>query len=189
MQKSKQVISRIKTDNENNTTLSIYKDSLLRPETYVIGERMLKERFNNLNEEMSIILLDRVKEHGFTNKRFMDAVKFVLDTHKFPTITPADIIQFDNVLNLRTWEQVSFEGKEFGSTIWQYYKPTEVKGKCYYIHIRELEKYNITLPGYKPKPATNKTTITPEPKPNKPFSMLDCYDQLVANDLKNEGLK
>ena len=182
----------MKTDDKGNKTLSIYKDNLLEVETYQVGKELLKSRFNNIDEKMQIILLDRVKEHGFTNERFMDAIKFVIDTSKYPSMTIADILQFDNVLNLRTWIQVAKEEKDFGHTIWQYYKPVEVKGICYYVHIYELEKYNITLPEYKPKPViTNKTNITSEYKDGKPvskkhFNVLEYYDKLVADELKNK---
>ena len=182
LQKSNPVISRLTTDDDGNTKLSLYKDSPLRESTYKAGEGMLKTAFNNFDDKMSILLLDQTAELGFTNKRFMDAVRSVIKNHKYPTITIGEILNHDKKINLRTYEQVSKEQKEFGNTIWEYYKPVDIKGKCYYVHKRELEQHDIELPEYKPPAATDKTNYTHKFKEDKPFSISDFYDRLVSGE-------
>ena len=172
----------MKTDKQGNTTLSLYKDSPLREETYKAGKEMLKSAFNNFDDKMALILLDQLNELEFTNKRFMDAVKYVIKTHKYPTLTISNILEFDTVLNLRTYEQIAKEQKEYGNTIWSYYKPVEIKGKCYYAHKIELEKNGIELPEYKPKKATDKTNYHHEFKKDDSFSITEFYDRLVSGE-------
>jgi len=177
----------MKTDEAGNTSISIYKDDLLTAKTYDAGKRILEVRFTNFDEKMSLILLDLLIDQGFTNKRFMDAVRFLNINHKYPTMTPADVLGFDKALNLRTYKQVAEEQKTFGNSIWSYYNKVDIKGICYYANIRDLETLGITLPEYKPKPATAKTRHY-NPVQNDKFAPLSKDYSFITgyNDMVEE---
>lgn len=181
------------------TVLSLYKDHPLDRATFVSGEKMLKKTYKNFDDEMSLILLDQLKETGFTNKRFMDAVKHVINNHQYQNITPADILSFDRALHLRLFHEIAEEQKSFGGTIWEFYDKVDIKGTCYYIHKHELRRYGVTLPPYQPKPATQKINKKTDPGSShylsKDYSFKAGFNEFVdktgigakiSEDEKNE---
>ena len=64
--------------------------------------RMVKSAFPGWSEEQGTILMDRFAEHGFSDRRMIDAVKHVIDTYegygRLPNI--ANFIQFDRQVRL-----------------------------------------------------------------------------------------
>ena len=117
--------------NEDGSTLiSIYDDSPLDQNTYQTGELQLQIRFNNFDEKFSFLMLQLLKKKKFTKQRFKDAVEFVIVNEKFPTITPAAILNYDKVLELKTNLWIRQKMKEFGSSIWEYYDVVDCDGQC-----------------------------------------------------------
>jgi hypothetical protein len=165
------------------TVLSLYKDNPLDATTYQAGKKLLKQTYKNFDDDLSLILLDQLKEQGFTNKRFVDAVKFVINNHVYQSIKPADILSFDKALHLRLYHEIAEEQKSFGSSIWEFYDKVDIKGTCYFIHKHELRNYGVTLPPYQPKPATQKINKKTDPGSShylsKDYSFKAGFNQFV----------
>ncbi len=91
------------------------------------------------------ILKERVKEKSFTKKRFEAAVKNLIDTCEYPEPTIANIISFDNRIEMLTTNEVSDRAKAFGNTIWKYYTAVDIGGKLYYTPNSNVEAYGLRI--------------------------------------------
>ena len=128
---------------DGSTSISVYDDSPLDQNTYQSGELQLQTRFSNFDEKFSFLMLQLLKKKKFTNQRFKDAVEYVIVNEKFPTITPAAILNYDKVLELKTNLWIRQKMKEFGSSIWEYYDVVDCDGQCMYVEKGKMERLGI----------------------------------------------
>ena len=150
------------TKDDGSVTISSYTDGFITKKTYVEAEISLQARFTNWNDQFSFLMLSLLKKKNFTNQRFIDAAEFVIENEKFPTITPAAILNFDKCLDLKTNLQIREKMKEFGNSIWEFYDAVDVNGTCMYCEVGKMDQFGIHLPewkaeNYKPiEPLTDK---------------------------------
>ncbi len=79
----------------NQSNLSIYSDEALDQFTFAHGVKDLKSAFPKLTPGWYDLLKKRVKEKGFTKKRFYDSVNHTIDNCIYPEPTIAQILSFD----------------------------------------------------------------------------------------------
>lgn len=68
--------------------------------------KRLSTAFPTLPEGFYDILLERIKENGFSDQRFQDAVSNLIDTCPYPQPTIANIISWDKKIKLYTYCEV-----------------------------------------------------------------------------------
>ena len=66
----------------------------------------LKEAFPSLSDGFYSILLERLKDNGFTNERVIDAINNCIDTCIYPTPTIAQILSWDKRVKTFTHSQI-----------------------------------------------------------------------------------
>ena len=86
--------------------ISIYKGLLTK---VGVAKQIAKitASFPKFSDAQLNILRDRIKANGFTDKRFEDAVNYVIDTYEGWDKTPnlADFISFDKKFKVFTWKE------------------------------------------------------------------------------------
>jgi len=110
----------------------------------------LKKAFPGLPLTFYDILIDRLKENGFTDQRLKDAIDNTIDSCRYPTPTVADVIDWDQQLKLYSYMEVIDHvqrGGEFGEFI--HIKKTRLRQPKYsrngWIRLSEADQYGIEL--------------------------------------------
>jgi hypothetical protein len=123
-----------------NNSISIYQDELNVP--FAISQTLrLKKAFPNLPEGFYDILLERVKETGFTDKRLKDAIDTLIDNFIYPTPAIANIISFDKRVKLHSHSDVCDLVAK--GNIWDEFSKVKMKGKFFWISKAEKEQFGI----------------------------------------------
>lgn len=102
-----------------------------QPQTIAEVGRLLLAAFPTLRPEFVELLLERAMRYGITDEALIDAVYRVIDTHRYPTVTIADIID-RGATKLLTYNEMLKLVSDYGSGIWQDYEVVEVKGRKYW---------------------------------------------------------
>jgi hypothetical protein len=123
-----------------NNSLSVYQGELSIP--FAITQTLrLKKAFPNLPEGFYDILLERVKETGFTDQRLKDAIDTLIDNFIYPTPAIANIISFDKRVKLHTYPEVC--DLVVKGNIWDDFAKVKMKGKIFWITKAEKAQYGI----------------------------------------------
>jgi hypothetical protein len=77
-----------------------------------------------------LLLAKRLKANGFTGRRLADAVAYLLDNHKYKTITIADVVGYDRRRELLTYRECLAELARSGQ--WRFEFVGEINGKKYW---------------------------------------------------------
>lgn len=130
------------SETDNQLTISVYAGKLTT-ENWIDNVKRLKKTFPTLPEGFYDVLAERLTDNTFTDERFTDAVKNVIDTCVYPQPTIAQFISFDKRIKLYTYEQyvkLVDEGSNASS-----YQPVKLKDNPLpvWIHINDIKKYNI----------------------------------------------
>jgi hypothetical protein len=113
--------------------MSIYEGELTQAEMAKCMAR-LKIAFPSLPKEFYRLLGNRMKEKGFTDDKMRDAINYVIDNCKYPIPTISEILSYDRVAKLYSYNEVSnmvmrgqasfddFEKREIGGKIYRVLK-------------------------------------------------------------------
>ncbi len=91
---------------QTDTKISIYRDKLTKSG---IAKQIAKihSAFPEMNKNQINILKERIKANNFTDKRFEDAVNFVIDNFKYGNIPHiADFIRYDQTIDLFSYNDL-----------------------------------------------------------------------------------
>jgi hypothetical protein len=139
MPKSQNSLQSISPQTTNNS-ISIYQDELSIP--FAIAQTLrLKKAFPNLPEGFYDILLERVKETGFTDQRLKDAIDTLIDNFIYPNPAIANIISFDKRVKLHSYIEVC--DLVVKGNIWDDFSKVKIKGKYFWITKVEKEQFGI----------------------------------------------
>lgn len=127
------------TTNENS--ISIYRDEFTVANA-IDQFKKLKMAFPQLPSGFYDVLMDRIKENGFTDKRLKDAINNLIDNFVYPTPSIANIIGFDKKVKLITYNQRCTLQSENPGSFNDYTKVLK-NGKVFFISKAEKEQYNI----------------------------------------------
>ena len=100
---------RIIKTGENKYELSEYIPGEASPEVIIWTLKKLKGCFPDTTKEVFETLVEMLKAEQWSDIRIRDAVREAILTHKFPRITPANILDFDKRIRLYTFSQVQEE--------------------------------------------------------------------------------
>jgi len=91
--------------NRNPELISLYDDELATVEDIAKAMIVLRELFS-VSKSFTVIVSQRVLEKRFTKKRLQDAINNVIDHHKYPTLIPAAILDYDKTTEVKTHRQM-----------------------------------------------------------------------------------
>lgn len=103
----------------------------------------LKKAFPALPSGFYDILLDRVKELGFTDARLKDAVNHLIDNFTYPSPSIANIVGFDKRVKLLTYSDMLEEVNKTGRAMDLDHVKVKKNGKLFWISKADKEMYNI----------------------------------------------
>lgn len=131
-------------EHDDYLSISAYNDNSTT-QGLINGITRIKKAFPSLPIEFYEILKERIQSKGFTDIRFMDAVNNVIDSCVYPHPTIAQFISWDKRIPMFTYDQVlkKFNESELGAKFWDYYKQFNHYDKPVWIHVNDIEKYNI----------------------------------------------
>jgi hypothetical protein len=119
----------------------VYRDSFSIPKA-IEQMKKLKQAFPQLPAGYYDVLLERIKENGFTDQRLKDAINYLVDNFTYPTPTIANVIGFDRRVKLLTYGQL-LEVQERTGRAFEDYCKVRRKGKLFWISKAEKEMYHI----------------------------------------------
>jgi len=133
-------------------SISVYSGEL-STRTVIDGIKKIKAAFPNLPPDFYDILSDRIKENGFSDMRFVNAINHVIDTCKYPTPTIADFIGYDKQIKLYSYDEMLAKINFAGNSVsfqWDNYKPVKFmdREKLVWVHNDDISKYKLKI--YKP---------------------------------------
>lgn len=120
--------------------ISIYTGQLTT-QGWINGISKIKKSFPSLPKDFYEILLDRIKIHGFSDERFLDAIDHVIDTCKFPMPTIASFIDFDEKIKIINYEEMIEKVHEIGDTFNRIYTWIDYNGSSAWIRNDDFAKY------------------------------------------------
>lgn len=123
--------------------LSVYAGDLTDRVMVNAAKQILKS-FPTLNNDFIDILIQRIKQNGFSDKRLMDAVNHVIDNCVYPSPTVAQFISFDKVVKIYTYDDVMRMINEVPN-VFETYKAIRLPNavKPMYVHINDFTRYNL----------------------------------------------
>lgn len=141
LQKSSTRVSEIAKQDEKGAEISVYRGEL---SAKVVSHSVAKTKaaFPSLPPEFYKILIDRVKEKGFSDERLTDSINNVIDTCQYPTPTLANFLSFDRSVKLLSYQEMCHLVTE-GKASFETYAKVKVKGKTHYVSQSMKDRYNL----------------------------------------------
>jgi hypothetical protein len=126
-----------------NNEISIYKGELT---SKCITECIAKVKlaYPRLQPGFFDLLIEDIKELGFTDKRLIDAIKHVRRTCPYPEPTIANFLQFDKTLTLYNYREMTIRVTEKGFSFDDHCK-IKKNNQVFWIEKSEMAKHNITV--------------------------------------------
>lgn len=137
LQKSSQALS--KTNDEYSITT--YTGELTQ-ENVVRNFARIKACFPAISPEFYKVLMERIKEKGFSDDRLSDSVNNLIDNFQYPNPTLANILSFDRKVKVLDYNQVcALIGKQEAS--FDNFSKIFIREKMFYVRTSDKEIYNI----------------------------------------------
>lgn len=95
---------KIDDDGGSFTALSLYDDEPFCPKACFKELATLTELYG-ISKEYVCILVEALNNNHFTNLRFKDSVRNVVETFKFQKPTIADFVSYDDFIRLYSWHE------------------------------------------------------------------------------------
>lgn len=128
--------------NETSTEISTYIGEVLDTKTVVNEIAKIRVAFPSLTPQFADILIERAIAKGFTAKRFIDAVNYVIDNCQYPNPTLANFLSFDKRIKILTYNELAelacLNRAEFSD-----YHRYEINSKPLYIRKIDKELYGM----------------------------------------------
>jgi hypothetical protein len=134
---------------EKKYELSEYIPGEASPETIIWMLKKLKGCYPETSKEVFDTLVEMIKEEQWSDTRIRDAVKECIKTHKYPRITPANILDYDKRIRLYTMAQIQEEAHKRNGHWHGAFKGFEkiiINGYLMYYNERERRFVNGALP-------------------------------------------
>ena len=125
----------------NEYSLSTYRGEL-RPETVAKSVAKIKAAFPALTPEFFTLLIDRLKEKGFTDERLNDAVNNVIDKCQYPTPTLANFLSFDSRVKVYDYYQLCTMVDRQEASLDSFDK-IKINGKLFWVRKSDKSLYNV----------------------------------------------
>lgn len=122
--------------------MSLYRGDLVTKENMAKNTLKIRKAFPSLPVEFYDVLLEMVKDEGFTDERFDDAVNHVIRTCVFPTPTVANFISYDQKIKIYDYDgylKLCNEGTG------KNYRAIKLRNlpRPVWIHVNDIAEYNL----------------------------------------------
>jgi hypothetical protein len=124
-----------------DNSISIYKDEFT-VKNAIDQFKKLKMAFPQLPAGFYDVLMDRVKENGFTDQRLKDSINKLIDNFTYPNPSIANIISFDKRVKLNSYSELIEIQNRTGRAFEDYCK-IKKNGKLFWISKAEKEQFNV----------------------------------------------
>lgn len=132
--------SLVKAD-DGSYSLTAYQGELSQ-ETVVKSVARVKAAFPSLTPEFFKMLIERVRDKGFTDQRIIDSVNNVIDNCQYPTPTLANFLSFDKRIKLLSYNELcNIAASQMAS--FSDYSRIMINGKNFWVSNAEKEQYNL----------------------------------------------
>lgn len=122
-------------------TLSAYSGELT-PDNIVLQATKIVKAFPSVSNSFIDLLIERIKDKGFSDRRLNDAVNFVIDNCQYPNPTLANFLSFDKRIKILDYDELcSAVVKQ--ETKFDNYTPIKINGKSFFVRKKDKELYNL----------------------------------------------
>lgn len=118
---------------QNTKEISLYQDKQAQPQLIATELAKLKAAFPAIEMSFISVLSERLQANGFTEQRLKDAISTVIDKFRYQKPNIADIIGFDKVARLYTWNEAFMEVEKGAE--WTDFKIIEKNGVKFRVKI------------------------------------------------------
>jgi hypothetical protein len=122
-------------------SISVYKDVFSVPAAIDQFKR-LKQAFPQLPAGFYDILLERIKEKGFTDQQLKDAINNLIDNFIYPVPTIANIVGFEKRIKLYTYQDIT-KLMDTDRDAFKNFAKVKKNGKLFWITKAEKEMYDV----------------------------------------------
>lgn len=129
------------SENDGSSTLSIYTGELSQ-EVVAKGVARLKAAFPAIPREFYTLLIERLKEKGFSSERFMSSVNNLIDNYQYPNPTMANILSFDKRVKIYCYSEMA-NIVTSGSLTQDSFSKLKINGKLFWVKASDKEFYNL----------------------------------------------
>ena len=118
---------------QNTKEISLYQDKQAQPQLIATELAKLKAAFPAIEMSFISVLSERLQANGFTEQRLKDAISTVIDKFRYQKPNISDIIGFDKVARLYTWNEAFMEVEKGAE--WTDFKIIEKNGVKFRVKI------------------------------------------------------
>lgn len=122
--------------------MSIYEKGTLTAQVLVAQTLKLQKAFPALSAEFFEVLMERVRDLGFTNERLTHAINRTIDTCLYPTFPIAQILNYDVRYKLFTYLDYCNQINENKATDKDFTVIVR-NGKKFFVKVADKEQFGI----------------------------------------------
>ena len=126
---------------DGSLSISVYKGELTGSGVAASVAR-LKASFPNLPLEFYKVLIDRIKEKGFTDEQLKDSVNHVIDNCIYPTPSLANFLSFNKAIKVYTYSELCNRAANQECNFSDYAR-IEIHGSGYWVKKSDKDIYSL----------------------------------------------
>lgn len=134
-------IPLLQSENNGELTLSVFSGELT-PEIAAKSVARVKVAFPSLQQGFFSVLIERMKEKGFSDQRMIESVNYVIDNCQFPVPTMANFLSYDKRVKVYCYNEVCGLVTSKGFSFENFCR-IKINGSMYYIKKSDKDLYNI----------------------------------------------
>ena len=127
--------------------LSIYKTGTISPEVLASGIKTIANAFPDLPKGWYDVLKDMMKNEGFNDRRFSDAVKNLVKNCIYPKPTIANVLSFDKTVKAFTYDELLKATNDYSPesrrNYLMMYDKVNYYGEMRYCRKEEITRYEL----------------------------------------------
>jgi hypothetical protein len=133
---------------QDKNEISIYKSGSISPEILGSGIKMITQAFPKLPTGWYSVLKEMLKDEGFNDNRFSDAVRSLIKNCPYPEPTIANVISYDKTLKVYTYTELLEHSKDYSVPArieyLKSYGKIDFYGELRYTRNEDIQRYNLT---------------------------------------------
>lgn len=128
-------------DENGGHSISLYTGEL-QQKTVAESVAKIKAAFPSLQPEYYSLLIDRLKDRGFSDQRLIDAVNNVIDNCQYPTPTLANFLSFDKRAKIYNYQEMC-NVVSSNHLKPDYFSKIRINGKLFWIKTFDKDLYQL----------------------------------------------
>lgn len=119
-------------ETESSLMMSKYEQGILSHQVKTDAATIIFAAFPKVEKEFVKLLISLAAEDGFSDAKFLDAVKYVVKNFKYEHPKISDFLQFDKVDKLLTHNDMCMLADKFGVGAWSEHEKVLINNKIYW---------------------------------------------------------